>query len=200
MSPNVLPLTTVEDVLTYPGMASLQVADKEWIGHLISMFSVRAESYVNRLFFEEERTQSFSSDGTICSIQLPAFGRSTNAVASVSQALDRIHSQSTIIDPSGFYFDWQTGILSYDYGPFIRGRGTIQVKWTGGLGTTPEHVPDDIRAVATMQVCYWWQRRNEIGVEERRFKEGAIIKVPTKMAFIADVEDVLESYKVYVAS
>lgn len=198
--PEVLALTTLEDVMTYPGMATIQDPDKEWIGHLIKMFSVRAESYMNRLLYEQEYVRTFSSDGTLCRIQLPAFGRDTNQLTSVKQATDRIFGATTAIDLSNFYFDWQTGILTYDYGPFVRGNGAIQVTWTGGLGTTTEHVPADLRAVATMQVCYWWQRRNEIGVEERRFKEGAVIRVPTKMSFITDVEDVLESYRVFTAS
>lgn len=197
---NVLELTTLEDVLTYPGMAMLQDADKEWVVSLIRMFSQRAESYTNRLFFEEERVRQFSSDGRIISLQLPAFGNPSNSLISVKQANDRIFGSATAIDLSNFYFDWQTGILTYEYGPFIRGVGNVQVTWSGGLGTSPDHVPADLRAVATMQVCYWWQRRNEIGVEERRFKEGAVIKVPTKMSFISDVEDVLESYRVFTAS
>lgn len=193
---NVLALTTIEDVLTYPGMSTIGDPEKEWVGHLIKMFSTRVEAYTNRQFYEEARTEYFSSNGRITEIQLPAFGKSSNSLTSVRQAIDRDFSV-TPISLDNFYFDWKTGILTYEYGPFVRGNGSIQVNWTGGLGTSPEHVPADLRVAATMQVCYWWQRRNEIGVEERRFKEGAIIRVPTKMSFIADVEEILESYRVF---
>jgi len=193
-----LSLTTLDDVMSYPGMSTVSDADKDWLETLIRMFTVRAEAYTHREFYEEERIRQFSSDGRLMQIQLPAFGKATNVLSLVEQAPDRIFGAGTEIDLSNFYFSHTTGLLTYEYGPFVRGIGSIQVTWTGGLGTAPEHVPADLRAAAVMQVAYWWQRRNEIGVEERRYKEGAIIKVPSKMSFIADVEEVLDTYEVII--
>ncbi len=196
----ILSLTTIEDIMTYPGMSTISDPDKEWIGRLAASFSQRAETYCSRHFYEESRSQQFTSDGTLRQIQLSAFGADTNALTKVEQDASRVFGPSTEIDLSNFYFDWRTGVFVYEFGPFIRGLAAIKVTWTGGLGTDVEHVPEDLRAAATMQVAFWWQRRHELGINQRDFEKGSSIKIAGGGSLLPDVEAILQQYQIYAAS
>lgn len=194
---NVLQLTTLEEIQTYPGMGTVKEEDHQWIITLSEAFSHRAEQYCSRGFYTEERVQQFSSDGNTSKLQLPAFGRDTNTLTKVEQDLSRTFGVDYELDLTQIYFDWRTGILHKDYSPFLHGNGTIRVTWTGGIGTTVDDVPADLRAAAAMQVAYLWQRRNELGLEERKFERGATISISGAGRLMPDVEDVLSRYALY---
>lgn len=193
----VLELTTVEDVMRYPGMSSIGKNDKDWVLQLIRGFSARAEKYCNREFYQESRTRYYNGDGYARIIQLPAFGNAANSVTSINEDSARTFTD-TALGSDSYFFDTETGMLSHDSRGWLAGRGVIKVVWSGGLGTSVESVPDDIRGAATQQCVYSWQRRNEIGLEERRYQRGAEITISGSGRLLPDVQDVLDGYKIHL--
>jgi len=191
-----LELATVDDVSVYPGMDKVGIDDRLWLEKLIRAFSKRAENYCNREFYLEARTQTFSPEGWMEFIQLPAFGASGNSVTTVHEDSERGFGATYLLVATDYYFDWRTGLLSRDVGRWLVGQGVVQVVWTGGFGTSVEDVPDDLRVAAVMQVVFWWQRRNELGLQSKNLQGGSVsISAPSKL--LPEVQDILDQYKVH---
>lgn len=190
-----LHLCTVDDVGTYPGMSSLGDSDREWVLQVVRGFSKRAENYTNREFYTEARTELFSGDGTNRRIQLRAFGSSTNSVTTVHEDSDRAFNAVDLVAADDYNFDWRTGLLTLDSGMWLSGQNVTQVVWTGGLGTSTDDVPDDIRQAAILQAAYWWQRRNELGLASKNMKDGTV-NVNVQSTLLPEVREILDSYRI----
>jgi hypothetical protein len=176
-------------------MASLGGSDREWVLQVVRGFAKRAENYTGREFYTEARTETFSTDGTKRYLQLRAFGTSTNTVTTVHEDTDKAFNAADLVKAADYDFDWRTGLLSLDSGRWTRGQNVIQVVWTGGLGTSADAVPDDLRQAAILQSVYWWQRRNELGLQSKNMKDGTV-NVNVQSTLLPEVREILDSYRI----
>jgi hypothetical protein len=200
MPGTLLELCTIGDFERYPGNGTLDAPGRDWVLMQIRGFSRRAERKTGREFYEEERIRTFDTFDGQTVIQLPAYDCRSGSVeggkvAEVRESIDQDWTNAnTISDPDGWVYDDTTGLLTRKYRTaWSAGAQAVRVKWTSGFGTDVVHVPEDIRSAAVLQVTFWWQRRNELGIASRALQGGSV-SVATPAKILPEVEETLAEY------
>lgn len=189
-------LASLDDVKAYPGMNTASQQDTAWIDILIQSFSQIVETRTNRRL--EYKTWTEYASPAPCSrfIQLAAFGLSTGTITSVNEDLDGTFGAETLIDSSGYGYNPETGILFRRYSFWMPGHRSVKIVHTGGLMATTEATPPDLRMACVMQVAFWYQRRNELGITQRT-QAGGAITVQGTSKILPEVEEIINNYTLH---
>jgi len=160
-----LPLLSLDDLVQTGSMKNMSDGDKALCETFIRTFSRLAENYTGRQLRLVERTKTFDIRYEQAIVRLNAYGHPDTAITTVWQSLGGVYDATTVLDPTAYTFDIDTGLLRKRFGCFLQGVGALRVKWTGGVAASVGQVPEDLRGVGVLQVAAWYQRRDQLNVQ-----------------------------------
>jgi hypothetical protein len=189
-------LASLDEIKAYPGMNTASQQDTTWITILIQAFSQLVETRTNRKLEYKSWTEYASPPPCSRFIQLAAFGTSSGSITSVSEDLDGVFGVDTVLDPGDYGYDPETGMLFRRYTFWMPGHRSVKVVHTGGLMSATEDVPADLKMACIMQVAFWYQRRNELGITQRT-QAGGAITVQGTSKILPEVEEIINNYTLH---
>ena len=120
--------------------------------NMIFEISMAMEEYCNRKFEEKEETDPF--DGGVDDLFLtrpPLSGAMPYFGIDIRVDTERIWGADTRLDNDYFTADGPSGILTSNYGPFLKGNKIIKVVYTGGY--TRATLPKDLTLAAKLWIA-----------------------------------------------
>ena len=135
------------------------------LSDMISGVSARFEGELGgRLLSLEARTIQLDVEPNQRELSLPAWPVAASPAAQFRTSADRDFS-GAVIATSDYYLQESQGRVSFDVG-LDRGRGTLQVIFTGGIAATAADVETnypDISDAIRKQVVYEFERKDNLG-------------------------------------
>lgn len=135
------------------------------ISAMISGISARFEGELGgRLLSLEARTIQLDLEPGQREVSLPAWPVAASPVAEFRSSADRVFT-GDVIATTDYYLQAGEGRVSFDVG-LDRGRGALQVIFTGGIAATAADVETnypDISDAIRKQVVYEFDRRDSLG-------------------------------------
>lgn len=189
-------LASIDDIRSYPGMGTASQADTVWISMLIGGFSQMLETRTNRKLEYKAYTEYASPAPCTRFVQLLGFGKDTGTITYVREDLDGVFGNDTLIDASDYNFDPETGLLARRYTYWLPGFRSVKVSYTGGLIAADEETPADLKMACVMQVAFWYQRRNELGLTQRTMQGGSV-SIQGSSKILPEVEDIINNYTLH---
>ena len=164
----ILDLTTAANVQSLKGWSADSTRDAV-LADLIDKVSARVEGLLGgRMLYKEERTEYFSpKPGEGQTFQLAAFPVDTAQTFTIKTAFDRDWDNTAALDSAAYYLDTTDGVLCLDLAALDYGPHTLQVVYTGGLGTSATALDAnnaDLRFSAAQQVAFEYEQRQRLGV------------------------------------
>lgn len=157
------------------------------LGQIINGMSSHFQTYCNRLFKSEERTEIL--DGGKKHYYLRAYPIDTTEILEV-----KINEVLKVNGSDYFVYADSGGItFNYDTTDYLQ---NISIKYTGGYDEEDGvlSVPDDLKSACLSQCAFEFQRRNEIGVNSINREYGSIA-ISNVNKLLPDVKDILRFYR-----
>lgn len=152
-----------------------------------------AEQYCSRMLASGTYTEYFSSDGS--RTKIPVLAYPITSITNIWVDSERSFGDSTKLDSSDYVADQQGGpFIRLKYTSFAFGIDNIKVTYAGGIAATTAAVPDDLRLACMMQVAFWFQRRDQLGLTGASVSGGSI-SVFSPMTYLPQVKDILNLYR-----
>lgn len=154
---------------------------------IVDGMSSRFQTYCNRLFKSEERTEIL--DGGKKFYYLRAFPIDTTEILEVKiNEILKVNGSDFFVypDSGGITFKHETAEYPLN----------ISIKYTGGYEETDGvlSVPDGLKDACLTQCAFVFQRRNEIGVNSINRDSGSIA-ISNVNKLLPDVEGILKLYR-----
>lgn len=152
-----------------------------------------AEQYCSRMFASGTYTEYFSSDGS--RTKVPVLAYPIASITDIWVDSERSFGDATKLTSSDYVADQQGGpFIRLKYTSFSFGVDNIKVTYAGGLAATTSAVPDDLRLACMMQVAFWFQRREQLGLTGVSMPGGSI-SVFSPMDYLPQVRGILNLYR-----
>lgn len=168
------------------------------IDQFIVGVSAQIEKHLDRFAEEIERTEQHDVDPGQHVFLLRGFPVDAVAAFELKNDVTRDFASATLIDTDRFYLDRSPGVLTFDHFILVWGPGTLQVKYTGGLGTnTADAITNfpDIAHAADLQVAHLIERRHQLGLTSFSAEGGSVSKVVYEESFIPEALKALEHHR-----
>jgi len=166
------------------------------LADMISGVSARFEGELGgRLLSLEARTIQVDVEPNQREFSLPAWPISASPAAQFRSSSDRDFS-GTAIGTADYYLQADVGRVSFDVG-LDRGRGTLEIIFTGGIAATAAAVETnypDIADAVRKQVVYEFERRDNLGQSSNTV--GTVSRAWTGVVdWLPEVQSVIEHYR-----
>ena len=186
-------LTTKERVKILLEIAASDTTHDALLDQIIASLSVDAERVMNRLVKEEERTAQLNVDPGQQRFFLRAFPVKSGAGVEIKNDSARKFSSVAAFVDDEYYLDLETGELQVDRRTVVAGPGTLQVRYTGGMGTNTadfiSRFPDVAQAVE-LQTSVVFKRKEQYGLTSFSAEGGSLSLVPM-LAWVSGAREVL---------
>lgn len=151
-----------------------------------------AEQYCSRMFASGTYTEYFSSDGS--QTKIPVLAYPITSITNIWVDSERTFGDSTKLTASDYVADQRGGpYIRLKYSTFSVGIDNIKVTYAGGLAANTTAVPDDLRLACMLQVAFWFQRREQLGLAGASMPGGSLsVFSPTN--YLPQVRAILNSY------
>lgn len=189
-------LASVSDLRSYPGLNTVSQTDENWLVLLARGFSQQVENRTGRKIKLADYVEYFSPPRGSRFLQVSAFGDSTSAVSEVREDFDGVFPSDSVVDTAGYVFDAATGLLARRDSFWRSGVRSVKVTLNGGIAASSETVPADLKLACVMQVAYWYQRRNELGVTQRTMQGGSI-SISEPRDWLPEVQALVDPYMIH---
>ncbi len=137
------------------------------IGQIISSISPDAEKVMNREAEEKSRTEQINVDPGQQRVFLRAFPVKDTPVATIKNDSSRDFASALNFAADEFYLNLRTGEVAFDRRTLIAGPGTLQVIYTGGMGTNTadfiSRFPHIAQAI-DIQTAFIFKRKETLGL------------------------------------
>lgn len=138
------------------------------ITSLIQYISKNIETYCNRSFKKESRTEVFNAGRKHYFLSAPPVDSSVTLVVTLTGATQTIDSQ---------YYLWDDlGMVEFITSPTDTTPKAVSITYTGGYAETDSvlAVPDDLKHACIEQVIFLFRRRKDIGLSSVSMPDGSI--------------------------
>lgn len=192
---NFTSLCTFQDVAEY--RRGIDAAEILLVESMIDAVSLRIEQETGRLFrlstIDTPTTETFSiySSGAW---SLPLKRYPVSSIVSVKEESEgNFDDPNSLIDATDYALNYDKSRIEMRYYPFTPGRGSVQIKYAGGLARDPGGVPFDLRMATARQVAYWHQNKDKIG--QLSVSVGGMSQsLRMEQDFLQDVKSVIDQY------
>lgn len=156
--------------------------------NIISYYSKRIETFCNRLFTKESRTEYFDAGNKKLYVAAIPIDLTTCTVT--------LDDDVQVINDD--YFVWaDQGLIEFFLTPCYIEPKQIQVNYYGGYNLVDGVVaiPDDLKFACVLQCAYVFRNRSKLGASSISMPDGSMSIMLTD--FLPEVRSILKSYKQY---
>lgn len=167
----------------------------EW---LIEVFSERAEAETTRSFKKSTvaspTVEYFSPKGETWHFRLSKYP--IDSIVSVIEAVDGDFTGVSSLTwvPTDYAYLSDKGLVKSRYFPFTPGEKNYQITYVGGLALHLGAVPPDLRFAAARQVAFWYQRRNQAGLQQINIARAGREVFDSPLDLLPEVRAALNNY------
>jgi len=189
--------TTLADVKASLRLASTDATSDALIGDIITQVSGLFESYLARGLQSAARNEYFNPDYFTRMVHVSSYPVAASPAPQVWNDMDRAWGSNTLIDPTLYTFDPDTGAFYFDRTGLVGGYRYLKISYTGGMAADTAALKTtypEIAYAARMQVCYEFRRRDSYATQAIALGGGNFtVDGPVKL--LDKIKETLDRYK-----
>ena len=176
-------LATYDEVARYMGITSDDDDTIDELTALINRISKSMETYCDREFYIQERTESYRGNG---GNRLPLNQYPITSVSGVWSSTSRTWDADTLVDADDYFMDDSGNSIVWYESYFPQSSfENIRVIYTAGLFSTTAAVPADLKLACIIEVARTYKFKDDKGLTSRSTDEGGAGGIDT-MSFVAN--------------
>lgn len=198
--------TTTAKVKELLDIASSDTTHDAVLGRYVTSVSQRIETFIDRPFKSEARTEEYDIKPRQRVIFLRAYPLTAqNKITSIKIATDWKFSTTSAVNSEDYHVDYDTGAVHFNFTPITNYLGNnsatapnaVQIAYTGGFAETTDGIIINYPAIAeacATQVVAMWRRRDQPHIKTTDVGDYTST-VEGPLRFLPDVVQALIPYR-----
>ena len=170
--------------------------DDDLLDAIIEAVSAQIETYCDRKFKSEERTEYYNGEGyEILALRCWPVSRSADFTIYDDLSVPRDYASGDALGTDDYVIDYEMGLVHRQGAVFSDGAESVKVVYTAGVGATTATLPEDLRkaAVKLASAEYTQAKQRADGIQSEGI--GPYRVVYDKSKWPADVLAILDEYR-----